>query len=42
MIENSVTSVTKNEVVQNKFLSLFCLGSVEERVSTLVYLNVSD
>ena len=32
VIEKSVASVTKNEVIQNKFLSLFCLGSVEERV----------
>lgn len=33
LIDNSVASVTKNEVVQNTFLSLFCLDSAEERVS---------
>ena len=32
LIDNSVASVTKNEVLQNTFLSLFCLDSEEERV----------
>jgi hypothetical protein len=32
LIDNLVASLTRNEVVQNMFLNLFCLDNAEERV----------